>query len=128
MPLRKHPFPLSLSRRYDGPVPQRAALEADHDAPHFIQYHHRRLMAWQEVRSLGKALAFENRAFRETANISHYHEWKRLRKHLAFAVRSWRTYRDWEKAAEPNTVFGDPAGNRPCDVEPVDDAPILTDQ
>lgn len=130
---RKPPLPALLSSRYNGPIPPRAVLAADHDAPLPDQYRHRRLLAWIEVRSLGRALVFESRAFRETANIAHYREWQRLRKHLVFALRSWRTYREWETTATRQYASpSDPAGDQPSDVEPPDptraETELLTDQ
>lgn len=85
----------ALERRYNGPIPPMAALADDHTALWAIQLKNRRHWAWADVRRIGKLAARTSHAMRETGDVRYYRQWQRLRRELAFALRVWRTYRDW---------------------------------
>jgi hypothetical protein len=91
----------SLERRYDGPLPPTASLPADYDAPWSEQLLNRRRWAWRDVRRIGRELARLSRALRRTAAARDCQEWRRLRHELAFALRTWKSYRDWTRETAP---------------------------
>jgi hypothetical protein len=97
-PLEEREIARALERRYDGPIPPVAAISADCAMPWAVQLRNRRAWAWAEVRRIGRLTARANRAFRKSGDKSAYRDWTRMRRELAFAVRSWACYRDWTRS------------------------------
>lgn len=101
MDVRDWPCETALERRHDGPLPPVAALPPDYASPWPEQLLNRRRWAWRDVRRIGHRLVHAGRAARNGAGIYEYREWQRLRRELAFALRSWKCYRDWAGAVTP---------------------------
>lgn len=85
----------ALERRYDGPIPPRASAPPDYRLPWREQFENRKHWSWQEVRRLGHLARGARLSFITTGRTGDRREWQRLRRNLAFALRSWAAYRDW---------------------------------
>lgn len=88
----------ALERRYDGPIPARAALPPDVDCNRTTRIANRRRWAWCHVRAIGHELVRAGRAFRVSGDPAAFRRWNGLRRELAHALRSWQAFRDWHAA------------------------------
>ena len=82
-----------LARRYNV-MPHIAAVAHDAGEPWEVQLRNRKQLAWQDVRRIGHAVAFESRMLLETNDVHHFDEWCRLRRELAWYLECWRRWRD----------------------------------
>ncbi len=84
----------ALERRYDGPIPVGASAPPDYDRPWRQQLRSRKRGSWQDVRRLGRLAARARHAFHASDAGKDRDEWMRLRRNLAFALKSWAAFRD----------------------------------
>lgn len=102
----------ALERRYDGPIPVGAAAAPDYDRPWREQLRSRKCGSWREVRRLGGLSARARHAFHASDAKNDHDEWMRLRRNLAFALKSWAAFRD-RLQRQPDYAPGNDTANRP---------------
>ncbi len=106
----------ALERRYDGPIPVGASAPPDYHRPWREQLERRKFGSWQDVRRLGRLTARARHAFHASDAENDFDEWMRLRRNLAFALKSWAAFRDRlrrrsEYAPGNDTALTDPRGD-----------------